>query len=98
MDQEWSHVYNLLARTTAIQPVLVEDLKRATQQLRIELENRRRNKVALRVPDKGRRQVSWPKYYETLHQVFANSGVMVHAYHFLTCIEKVALQPAQMNL
>ena len=54
LNQEGFDVYYLFVRATALQPVLLEDLKKATQQLRTELENRRRSEVAVCVPDKRR--------------------------------------------
>ena len=40
LNQEGFNVYYMFVRATALQPVLLEDLKKATQQLRTELENR----------------------------------------------------------
>ena len=40
LNQEGFDVYYLFVRAAALQPVLLEDLKKSTQQLRTELENR----------------------------------------------------------
>ena len=88
LDQEGFEVYYLFVRATALQPVLLEDLKKATQQLRTELENRRRDEISICVSDKGKRHVSWPKHYEILHEVFADSAIVVYAYQYFDVYRK----------
>ena len=97
LNQEGFDVYYLFVRDTALQPVLLEDLKKATQQLRTELENRRRSEVAVCVPDKGRGHISWPKHYEIIHEVFADSAILVYAYQYFDVYRKGS-PLTQMNL
>ena len=97
LNQEGFDVYYLFVRATALQPVLLEDLKKSTQQLRTELENRRRDKVAVCVPDKGRGHISWPKHYEILDEVFADSAITVYAHLYFDVYRKGS-PLTQMNL
>ena len=97
LNQEGFDVYYLFVRATALQPVLLEDLKKSTQQLRTELENRRRDEVAICVPDKGRGHISWPKHYEILDEVFADSAITVYAHQYFDVYRKGS-PLAQMNL